>query len=148
MQISNFIITDEEPGYQKNQTIIMRGEVYIPLGIPVPVIRKGVGCIGLGIVKELRITLNETTVKFSLDETLSREDMHAYYNLYRNGQSSSKSNGSPYENTDAVIPGAINSLRGNKKEKQRAMSYTPEEEALFGGKRRRTGLSDIADWDD
>lgn len=105
MKILNFIEVTRSMS-EGGQYVAVTGECYIPCGTPVPVIQKGKKCLGIGVVKSLRITAETTDITFELSTNISKEKKQAYYDLYRNNASISDSE-DPYENTDQIIPGAM-----------------------------------------
>jgi hypothetical protein len=111
MRILNFIVLEDKirrSGYHESA---VSGEVYIPLETVVPVICKGVGCVGVGIIHRLHISKASTTIEFELETNISKESKRAYFDLYRN-HASNEDNDDPYDNSDTVIPGAIGSVGG------------------------------------
>lgn len=110
MQIMNFIVVHDKP---KGKKYTVDGEVYIPLGRPVPIIQVGVGCIGIGIVQELLMRETATEITFELSKDISKEAKTAYYNLYRNQISTGSSSEDKYATQDAIIPGAMKNIRNS-----------------------------------
>ncbi len=91
------------------------GTKLYPLGIYLPVIRKGEGCIGLGIVRQVTMTETTTRISFEYISEISVADAKAYYSLYR-GQISMTQDSSAdiYDNVDDMfIPGAVSSVNIN-----------------------------------
>jgi hypothetical protein len=111
MRVLNFIVLEDKIRKSGFHDVAVSGEVYIPLETVVPVICKGVGCVGVGVVQRLHISKSSTTIEFELETNISKESKRAYYDLYRNHSSSDYEN-DPYENSDTVIPGAIGSVGG------------------------------------
>lgn len=142
MEFKNFIVLADMPSKGKTQEASLSGEVILPLDTPLPVIVQGTGCIGLGVVFELRIRLDGTIVLYKLTRDIDNRSKEAYYNLYRNQVSS----GGAEEryNADAVIPGAIGSLRGNSSRQRSA--YMNDD--IPSRRSRPTGLTDFLDDDD
>ena len=112
MQILNFIVIDgslrsfrDGKGY----AFTLSGENYIPLATPIPIIQKGHGCVGIGMVEELNITQTSTTIYFKAEE-VSDNSAKAYYNLYRN-QISVSSNTDYSGQEDTLIPGMARGIR-------------------------------------
>ena len=137
MRIATFIVLDDpltrsSKAYERT----LNGEVYFPLETPMPIIVKGKGCIGIGMVNELRITKSSTTITFQWSK-VNEADANAYYALYRNQVSVSDDNTDPYDQSDAIIPGMMTSV--NKK-----ADYTSD----TSPRRRNRGILDIADEDD
>lgn len=111
MKVENYIVISDKISHKRVQNFTVNGEVYIPLDIPVPVILKGTGCVGIGIVTELVITSAATTITFNYEPNIDKGSKIAYYNLYRNQVSQKTNSEDPYENSsDVVIPGAITSI--------------------------------------
>jgi len=121
IQLSQYILVDKNVRMKELKTnggllqYTNNGTKLYPLGIYLPVIRKGEGCIGLGIVRQ--ITINETTTKITFEyiSEISTADAKAYYTLYRGQISMAQDSSSDiYDNAeDTFIPGAINSLNLN-----------------------------------
>ena len=149
MNIMHFIVIDDS---LKSKRMVssnryhhtLNGEVYIQPETPVPVIQKGKGCIGIGMVSELRITASSTTIIFEVRET-TESNMEAYYALYRNQISVTPSSDS-YDESDVIIPGAIRSVSGN------GSDYKPSKGSnkdIYGEPRRKNrSILDIADDDE
>lgn len=136
MQMMSFIVLDENENPERGRSqkfATVNGEVYIPLDVSVPVIVKGTGCVGLGTVKELCIRRESTEIAYEFTADVSREACDAYYNLYRN-QMTVLSSDDPYDNQDALIPGA---MAGKKRVRN---SY-------HESSRREPALSDFLDDD-
>jgi len=114
MKISNFIVMDRGPD-GRHGTAYANEYLVVPIAQPLPVIVRGRGCVGLGVVTKIEITDDGTTIKFDFDRSISDAEAEAYYNLYRN----QASNGGEdrYSNTEAVIPGAISRLGNNRSER-------------------------------
>lgn len=110
MRLENFIIVNDIKR-RGTESYTVDGMVLLPIGTPLPVILKGKGCCGIGIVSELRITEQTTTIKFELNE-ISKEHADAYYALYRNQVTFNTDSDDPYEQTDQIIPGMMRSLPG------------------------------------
>lgn len=104
MKVLQFIVIESNHGSGTYEHTVT-GECYIPCNTPVPIIRKGHGCIGIGVVKSLLITAESTRIEYDSRE-ISKEKKKAYYDLYRNNMSVSDVE-DPYANTDQVIPGAM-----------------------------------------
>lgn len=109
MQIKNFIVVDDLDKARRKGKCAFNGEVYIPIETSIPVIHKGRGCIGVGVVHQLIITKGSTVVTFSLETDISETSKRAYYDLYRN-QNTMNDSDDMYDNSDVVIPGAIGSI--------------------------------------
>lgn len=106
MNILNFIVIDDKQHYYDDNDLYSftaQGECYIPLETPVPIIRRGIGCIGIGLVAELKITRTSTTIIYSISD-ISEMSARAYYDLYRN--QATASNTEEYRE-DVIIPGMM-----------------------------------------
>lgn len=115
MEIGNFIIIDDNAKrFKANDEMFIHtvnGALFMPVNVTLPVIRKGHGCIGVGVVKELRITSEVTTMYFTI-HSCTTEAGRAYYDLYRNQLTTSASAlDDVYDNTDVIIPGAMQNVR-------------------------------------
>ena len=120
MDILSFIVIDGKPQYvgeHENKDVYshtLEGEVYIPLETPIPIIRRGSGCIGIGLVVELTITKTSTTIVYSMSN-ISEVNAKAYYDLYRNQATASNTDG--YQE-DVVIPGMMRNVGNVPKPKK------------------------------
>lgn len=128
MQIQNFIILDEQPRgmFDRKESVkTISGQVYLQLGKPLPIILRGTGCIGIGLVTELRITEETTTIKFTAEE-VGKDFAIAYYALYQNQISTDDSTDDPYEQTDQIIPGAMgHAVKKSRKKHMDNSSFNP-----------------------
>ena len=105
MNFMNFIVVDEKIREGRNEYTVS-GTVILKLDVPVPVIVKGKGCIGIGTVHQLLLTSDSTDITFTLSK-VSKDACNAYYDLYRNQVSNSQSDDAYESSEDMVIPGAI-----------------------------------------
>ena len=109
MELLNFIVIDDTLKSKKigngRYSHAVNGMVFIVPGISVPVIEKGSGCVGLGMVEEIRITEASTVITF-VCKKVSNDASKAYYDLYRNNASASTSN-DVYDQSDVIIPGMM-----------------------------------------
>lgn len=106
MNFMNFIVVDDKLREGRNEYTVS-GAVLLKLDVPVPVVLKGKGCIGIGTVHQLTITSNSTDILFTLTR-VPKEACNAYYDLYRNQVSNAQSDVDAYESAeDTLIPGAI-----------------------------------------
>lgn len=113
MNILGFIVVDERNMRNGKNSYTITGENYIPCNTPVPVIAKGKGCIGIGMVNSLLITATSTKIDFTLEKDISKAKKEAYYGLYRNTVTVGNTNDDPYE-SDTVIPGAMAGRTSNQ----------------------------------
>ena len=113
MQVMNFIVVHDKIKGRNSVSYTVDGEVYIPIGKPVPIIQVGIGCIGIGTVRELLMRETATEITFDVSKDISKEAKIAYYNLYRNQISSGGSSEDRYATQDAIIPGAMRGLRNS-----------------------------------
>ena len=138
MKFSTFIVVDDPlRGYSRPQERTMNGEVYFPLETPMPIILKGKGCIGIGMIHKMTITKSSTTIKFEATK-INDNDANAYYALYRN-QVSVSDNTDSYDQTDVIIPGMVSSVKPRKANIEDDYDYR---------RRRNRGILDIANDDD
>lgn len=120
MKLLQFIVVDGNTSVRRGEnSYTVTGECYLPLESSIPVIQKGRGCIGLGIVKELNITVSSTRIKFEMYKDIAKDKRDAYYELYQSSASVTENADDPYENTDTFIPGA---MVGKKSQKSRDRS--------------------------
>lgn len=123
IQLEQYILIDKnvkmkELRKNNNNNLLQytnNGTKLYPLGIYLPIIRKGEGCIGLGVIREIIMTETTTKISFEYINEIGASDAKAYYSLYR-GQISMGQNSSAdiYDNAeDVFIPGAVNSLNIN-----------------------------------
>ena len=108
MKFATFIVVDDKLSRDKETCeYTVNGDVIYPLLTPLPVIKQGSGCIGIGIITSSIRKSSSTTVVFSLSK-VSSEDANAYYNLYRNQISTLEDADDAYEATaDMIIPGMM-----------------------------------------
>lgn len=109
MEMKNFIVIDDSlrakrSGYDE-YSHCMNGAVFVPLETPIPVIQKGKGCVGVGMVSKIIMTASSTTIIFTVEDT-TESNAKAYYDLYRN-QVSLSNEKDVYDNSDVVIPGVM-----------------------------------------
>ena len=106
MKLANFIVVDDTMSRNRDIcTFTVNGDVIYPLETPLPVIRKGSGCIGIGIISSSTRKSTTTSITFKLSET-SASAANAYYDLYRN-QVSTGGSDDAYDTSDAIIPGMM-----------------------------------------
>lgn len=123
---------EDEYAYSNNGTLIY------PIGIAVPVIRRGTGCIGVGVISEVILTATTTKITFTFNDQISESDKRAFYSLYRNQVSMEGGvNRDIYDaSEDVVIPGAIGSININSSEpkprkgrgQKASFNYYPDDE--------------------
>ena len=112
MNILNFIVIEGRPEYYESSGDVdiyeftVQGECYIPLETPVPVSRRGSGCIGVGIAIRLSVTKTATTVYYTIAD-VSETNAKAYYDLYLN--QATASNSEEYRE-DVIIPGMMRNI--------------------------------------
>ena len=143
MKLAQFIIVDDTMNRKNRDTFefTVNGDVIYPLETPLPVIRKGVGCIGIGIISTSVRKNTTTSITFRVSET-NKDAAKAYYDLYRNQVSSSNSD-DIYDNaSDTIIPGMMMNS---------AIRPAKDESKSQYRRRRGQSLSDILrendDWD-
>lgn len=151
MEYMNFIVLSNNPGLQNGErcNTNVSGQKIFPIGKLVPVIVSGQGCIGIGAVKEIRISEHQTNVQFTFSK-VSKQSAIAYYDLYRNTISNSTDAG--YENTeDTILPGLAprkdKSSNGKKQKNKKSSgsSYFSNFNPTFAG---YTGVTIDDDEDD
>ena len=84
-----YLVVDDKFKLQKNQntdsiiTIKKEYRVY-PINMPIPLIIKNIGCIGLVVIKAFKIYNNSTKIEFKVLEeyNVKNEIAQDYYNLY------------------------------------------------------------------
>ena len=107
MKFATFIVVDDTFKKREKCNFTVNGDVIYPLGTPMPVIVKGSGCIGVGIVVSSTRNGSSTSITFKLSKT-DNASASAYYDLYRNQISVSTDSEDAYENaSDMVIPGMM-----------------------------------------
>ena len=107
MKFTTFIVVDDTFKKREKCNFTVNGDVIYPLGTPMPVIVKGSGCIGVGIVLSSTRNGSSTSITFKLSKT-DNASANAYYDLYRNQISVSSDSDDAYENaSDMVIPGMM-----------------------------------------
>ena len=138
MEYMNFIILSNNPGLENGErcNTNVSGQKIFPIGKLVPVIVSGQGCIGIGAIKEIRITEHQTNVQFTFSR-VSKQSAIAYYDLYRNTISNSTDTG--YENAeDTILPGLAprkekNGNNKKQKNKKSSASYFSNFNPTFAG---------------
>jgi hypothetical protein len=114
MNFATFLVIDAETNTRsmrrsaKDYQYSEQGEIIYPLEVPIPIIKRRTGCIGIAVISELKITKTKTTIVFSITE-IDKTAANAYYQLYRNTASMNQmSSDDVYSNAeDAIIPGAM-----------------------------------------
>ena len=125
MNILNFIVIEGRPDFHgdDNGTEIyrytMQGECSIPLDTPVPIIRRGTGCIGIGTVTKLQMTRTSTTMYYTIAD-ISESNARAYYDLFRN--QATVSNLEEYQE-DVIIPGMMRNISASPRPKYDGSGY-------------------------
>ena len=142
MKITNFIVLDDRVGRMSEYRHTVNGEVYIPLETSVPVIVKGVGCIGLGMVIEINMTKASTTFTFTMSK-VGRDAADAYYSLYKN-QISMTDTEDVYDQSDVIIPGMMASTTKSTPKPKRSSNY---DSPLYEGRRSGSSLLDYMEDD-
>lgn len=121
MEIKFFLEVEDPRQISKAKNGLLQyhnnGQICYTVGSVIPVIHLKNGCIGLAHVKRVIIMEEMTTIEFELNRSTEAAEK-AYYSLYRNTVSVSKSN-DPYEANDVIIPGAM----GVKKREQTKLPY-------------------------
>lgn len=138
MKFATFIVVDDTFKKREKSNFTVNGDVIYPLGTPMPVILKGSGCIGVGIVLESTRKGSSTSITFKLSKT-DKASADAYYDLYRNQISvSSDASEDAYDNAaDMVIPGMM-----------AGANIKPKLSEDDRGRSRKRSLSDFMDDDD
>lgn len=103
------VVGDDGKSYKEHGTYSYAntGLLLYQVGAILPIIRKGSGCMGLGVVLGYSTTGNTTTVSFKAMGKVPKEDRDAYFRLYRMNAGVSSDESDPYDSTDAFIPGAM-----------------------------------------
>lgn len=141
MNILNFIVIEGKPQYygetndEDAYSFTAQGECYIPLETPVPIIKRGSGCIGIGLVLQLEITKTSTTIIYTVSD-ISETNAKAYYDLYRN--QATASNSEEY-NEDTIIPGMMRTATSMPR---------PKKSDYDIGKRKQNSHKSLLDYDD
>ena len=143
MRITNFIVLDDVPNRKHEYHHTVNGEVYIPLETTVPVIQKGYGCIGLGMVTEIVMRKDSTTIIFTMSK-VGKDAADAYYSLYKNQVTMSDSN-DVYDQSDVVIPGMMASTAKSTPKPKRSSSSNYNS-PLYGGKRYNSSGGSLLDY--
>ena len=145
MLVLNTIVVDHALSKKRKQEVTLIGTVFIPMEMPVPVVVKGYGCVGIGIVTEIRMTSNSTKILFDLETSISESSKKAYYDLYRNQASQMVNTEDPYDNDDVIIPGAINSVKNNSSVKKKQSDENTYHWSDESRSRKSKGLTDYLD---
>lgn len=119
-KFGNFIELDKDDtlnsikiGKNKYSYSIQGMNIYM-IGVPVPIIRKRVGCLGLAVPQKFTVTENTTTVEFTITAIDKTAEL-IYYNLYKNFVNMNISNDTDIYDADVLIPGAIMSSNSSMK---------------------------------
>lgn len=112
MTFENFIVLDERTSIKSIK--ISRdtyqwtdaGSLIYNVGKPAPVIQNG-KCIGIAIVKEIKITETSTTITFTFETLSDKKTLDAYYALYRMKVTMNRTNDDIYNTDDIMIPGMV-----------------------------------------
>lgn len=114
MILSNFIVLESNPhaGYSEEEEIsyTLSGQYLFPIDTSLPVIVRGKGCIGLGIIRSITLTADMTTIDFEIAKA-TKEEKKVFYSLYQSVSAGGTISSDPYENTDVLIPGAMGSRK-------------------------------------
>ena len=115
MRIASFIVVDDYKRIKSGGICAhtVNGTVLYPLETSLPIIQKGKGCIGLGMVSEITMTTSSTRIVFSVSR-VDDDDAKAYYRLYQNQVSTSNDEDVYDASSDMVIPGMMVSSRQPK----------------------------------
>ena len=142
MKFATFIVVDDTLLKRHGEvSFTVNGDVIYPLETPMPVIRKGTGCIGVGMIKSSTRSKSATTITFILSKC-NEESARAYYDLYRNQISISPNTDDVYDAaSDMVIPGMMASA--GIKPKVSSDNYRPRRK-----KESHTSLTDYLNDDD
>lgn len=108
MKLSTFIVVDD---YKRIKTggiceHTVNGAVIYPLETPLPIIQKGKGCIGIGMISEVNMTTSSTRIVFKVSK-VNIDDGNAYYRLYQNQVSAVNDDDAYDAAADMVIPGMM-----------------------------------------
>lgn len=109
--ISNVITIDKTARMKnlregKNYVFTNSGSILYPIGMTIPIIQNGVGCIGTGSVVSFTVTENLTEVRFTYTPLdVNSKLAVALYNMYRGSMSAGSAGG--YDGEDVMIPGAM-----------------------------------------
>lgn len=108
-----------------------------PIEISIPIIRKGEGCIGLAVIREMTIDANSTVVVFTVHKCDSSQ-AKAYYNLYRNNLSmGNNASDDDYENAeDMVIPGLVGGVTARMRDDEPSFRPRPR---FSGNQKKKNG---------
>lgn len=131
MKILNFLVSDRESDFRCDR-VIVTGVAYIPVGMAVPAIVKGKGCVGLADISKVIITENSTMFEFKLLKQ-PEKDCEGYYALYKVNTlgESSVSNGDYLSNTDQLIPGMVG-IRTRTPDNKKSNKRNKRSESKFG----------------
>lgn len=115
MRIASFIVVDDYKRIKSGGICehTVNGTVLYPLETSLPIIQKGKGCIGLGMVSETTMTTSSTRIVFRVSR-VNDDDAKAYYRLYQNQVSTSNDEDVYDASSDMVIPGMLTSSRHPK----------------------------------
>jgi len=147
IQISMFLVIDANVSVRSmavdrdHYAYTNQGSIIYQFGVPVPIIKKGKGCIGLAVIEKIEMSADTTMAYFTVTE-ISDQAASAYYNLYRNTVSMGTDASSDiYENaSEMIIPGIAGSMVTPTSSKKKRKSY---------GNNYRNGFGSLSnDFDD
>lgn len=150
MQISFYIVLDanislrhirvrDSNEYEYTNT----GTIIYPFNTPLPIIRKGEGCIGIATVTKIIMTGSATTVRFTYTE-VDEQMAKAYYSLYKNSAVMNASDDVYANAEDTIIPGAFLNKPTMKQPKRPSSGRSLYEEAGLVNP-KRSGIRSIRD---
>lgn len=141
VKISNFIVLDRDLSLKdlRMSSRMYRytdgGTIIYPIGTPVPIIKKGMGCIGFATIDKMVVTATSTEAYFEYSEINNKQMADAYYQLYRGTVTMGASASDDiYGGDDVIIPGVVTApAQGPKADRhnRRAMDEVNEIEKIF-----------------
>lgn len=144
MKIANFIVLDDRPNRKQEYHHTVNGEVYIPLETTVPVIQRGYGCIGLGMVTEIVMRKDSTTIIFTMSK-VGKDAADAYYSLYKNQVTMNESDDVYDQASDVIIPGMMASTAKSTPKPKRSSS-TNYNSPLYDGRRSNSSSGSLMEY--
>lgn len=105
MTIEYMIIVDQKVTGESSRITVTGQRIY-PIKKPLPLILKGVGCIGIATVTQYLVMEDSTRVEFTVNTNISKNTSNALYALYQQRSMDNSDDEDPYD-TDTFIPGAM-----------------------------------------
>ena len=123
VKFENYIVIGSKQFSAQMSKYSFDGHVFFPIGIPIPIIVKGVGCSALAIIDTIKFEKDTTTVYFDIKDA-SDSTKNAADTMYKNFEVSKGDS-----SDDTFVPGVYRSKSissSSKKSKDDDMTYRPK----------------------